>query len=75
LEEVTKNEIVEMHGFQDSIGMIDGTHIFLTFKPNSQGKGYFNRKSCYFIPCMIVIDDNHRIIHIFAGFIGASYDT
>ena len=29
-----KSSIVQEHGFQDAIGMIDGTHIILACRPN-----------------------------------------
>jgi hypothetical protein len=44
-----KNSIAEEHGFQDAIGMIDGTHVILASRPNRQGEGYFNRISGYSI--------------------------
>jgi hypothetical protein len=74
-KEAIKNRIAEKHGFQDAIGMIDGTHIILASRPNRQGEGYFNRKNRYSIQCMIVNDDNCRILHILASFTGASHDT
>jgi hypothetical protein len=74
-KETIKQAIAEEHGFQDAIGMIDGTHIILVSRPNRQGEGYFNRKSRYSIQCMIVNDDKCCILHILAGFIGASHDT
>jgi hypothetical protein len=33
-KEAIKNGITEKHGFKDSIGMIDGTHIILVSRPN-----------------------------------------
>jgi hypothetical protein len=55
--------------------MIDGMHIILACRPNRQGEGYFNRKSRYSIQCMIINDNNCRILHILAGFTSASHDT
>jgi hypothetical protein len=60
-KKVIKQAIAKEHGFQDTIGMIDGIHIVLDSKPNRQGEGYFNRKSCYSIQCMIVNDDKCRM--------------
>jgi hypothetical protein len=37
-KEAIKNSIAEEHGFQDAIGMIDGTHIILACRPNRQGE-------------------------------------
>jgi hypothetical protein len=33
-KEAIKNSIAEEHGFEDAIGMIDGTHIILACRPN-----------------------------------------
>ena len=74
-KEVIKQAIASEHGFQDAIGMIDGTHIILAYKPTRQGEGYFNRKSRYYLQCIIVSDHNCRILHMSVGFTGASHDT
>jgi hypothetical protein len=74
-KEVIKSSIAQEHGFQDAIGMIDETHIILACRPNRQGEGYFNRKSCYSIQYMIINDHNYCILHLLAGFIGAFHDT
>ena len=74
-KEVIKQAIALEHGFQKAIGMIDGTHIILAYKPTRQGKGYFNRKSRYSLQCMIVSDHNCRILHMSVGFTSASHDT
>jgi hypothetical protein len=61
-KEAIKHTIAEKHGFQDAIAS----------RPNWQDEGYFNRKRCYSIQCMIINDNNYRILHILSG---ASHDT
>ena len=74
-KQIIKDCIEESHGFPDVIGIMDGTHIVLATKPSYQGEWYFNRKSRYSISCMIVNDQNCRITHLQAGFLGSAHDS
>jgi len=43
-------------GFENVIGVVDGTHIILNEKPSKSPELYFNRKKCYSIHCQGVVD-------------------
>ena len=74
-KQIIKDSIEDSHGFPNVIGIMDGIHVVLATKPSYQGEQYFNRKSRYSIPCMIVNDENCIITHLHAGFPGSAYDS
>ena len=57
------------------IGMIDGTHFPLAFKPRVDPASYFTRKKEYAIHALIVCDHNSRIRHITTGWPGSVHDN
>ena len=62
-------------GFRQSVGIIDGTLIFLDRKPGENFECYYSRKSEYAINCSIVCDDNCRVIYFLAGWPGSVHDN
>ena len=57
------------------IGMMDGTHFPLAFKPRVDPASYFTRKKEYAIHALIVCDHNSHIHHITTGWPGSIHDN
>ena len=62
-------------GWPDCIGIIDGTHIGLEWKPTKYHECYFNRKSFYSINITVICDDRGRILYFYAGWPGTTHDN
>lgn len=63
------------HGFEDGIGIVDGTQVILMTKPSVYGKQYYNKKSQYSISCMIVNNHNYKILDMLIGSPGFAHDS
>ena len=74
-KDIIKSSIEDSHGFPNVVGIMDGTHIILSSKSSYQGEQYFNRKSRYSISCLLVNDQNCKITHVHAGFLGLAHDS
>ncbi|OAD75668.1 hypothetical protein PHYBLDRAFT_143916 [Phycomyces blakesleeanus NRRL 1555(-)] len=67
--------IEEQTDFPSCIGFVDGTLIRLEYKPNWDGKDFYNRKSIYCLSAMTVCDDKKRVHHCFTGWPGCSHNA
>ena len=63
------------YGFRHCVGIIDGTLIELSFRPQSYHECYFSRKSMYALNVMIICDDQKRITYYNAGWPGSTHDN
>ena len=76
-----ENERMEMRnrlslkGFHHCVGIIDGTLVQLTFRPESYHECYFSRKCMYALNVLIICDDKKRIIYYTAGWPGSTHDN
>ena len=70
-----KSRIKILYGFQNCIGLIDGTLIELDKKPSKYGDGYFSRKSSYGINVQIICDDKRNITYYYGGWPGSTHDN
>ena len=70
-----KKEIKINYGFQQCIGIIDGTIIVLCQKPSYYGESYFCRKQCYAVNVQVVCDHKGRIIYLVGGWPGSMHDN
>lgn len=70
-----KRRIKVKHGFQNCIGIIDGTLLGLAFKPSRFGESYFCRKHIYAINIQILCDDKGKIRYYYGGWPGSTHDN
>jgi len=63
------------YGFRNCVGVIDGTLLFLRWKPKYCGEDYNTRKGGYGINCTIICDDNGKILDYYAGWPGCTHDS
>lgn len=62
-------------GFVNCIGLIDGTHFPLEFKPSLNGEEYYTRKGNYATQGLIVCDHLARIRWMKLGWAGSVHDN
>ena len=74
-ERLEMRKRLSANGFRHCVGIIDGTLIELTFRPESYHECYYTRKSNYALNVMIVCDDKRRIIYYNAGWPGSTHDN
>ena len=67
--------IQEKYGFPNCIGMLDGTVLPLAFKPTLYGEEYWYRKGGYAVHCLIICDDETRIMDFLVGWPGSVHDN
>lgn len=70
-----KQRIKVQYGFQNCVGIIDGTLIFLQHRPRRYGDSYYCRKNAYAINVQIICDDQKRIIYVYGGWPGSTHDN
>ena len=70
-----KCQIKLNHGFQQCIGIIDGTLIVLNQRPHLYGDSYWCRKNCYALNIQVICDDNGRVIYYYGGWPGSTHDN
>lgn len=73
--EAIKRRVKIMYGFQNCVGILDGTLFILDKRPSVYGDVYYCRKSCYAINCIIICDDRRRIRYYCAGWPGSVHDN
>lgn len=74
-KEEMKRRIQVKHGFQNCIGIIDGTLIGLAAKPSVYGESFFCRKHIYAINIQIICDDKGKIRYYYGGWPGSTHDN
>ena len=74
-KERIKTRIKLKSGFQNCIGIIDGTLIVLHHRPHLYGDSYFSRKSCYAINVQVICDDKGKILYYYGGWPGSTHDN
>ena len=57
------------------VGFIDGSHIILFEKPESDPEDYVNRKNDVSIQLQVTIDHEKKIRHFYVGFPGSVHDA
>jgi hypothetical protein len=67
--------IQEKYGFPHCIGFLDGTIFPLEFKPSLFGEEYYSRKGCWSVHCLIICDDETRILDFLVGWPGSVHDN
>ena len=61
--------------FPYCVGIIDGTYLLLRNKPELCGEDYITRKGGYGINCLIICDDQGKILYYVCGWAGATHDN
>ena len=74
-KEEMKQRIKVKYGFQQCIGIIDGTLIVLATRPQEYGDSYYCRKNCYAINVQIICDDKANITYVYGGWPGSTHDN
>ena len=74
-KELMKARIKIEYGFQNCIGLIDGTLIELECRPSRYGDSYFCRKSSYAINVQVICDVKRNIIYYYGGWPGSTHDN
>jgi hypothetical protein len=65
----------EEYDFQNCIGLVDGTLLRLFYRPATEDfADYSGRKYPYSIVCMVICDDNRKILAYLAGWPGSCHD-
>jgi hypothetical protein len=59
--------IRQHRGFKNCVGIIDGTHLGLSTRPEYCGEEYFTRKGKDAISALVIVDDKKRIRHANVG--------
>lgn len=70
-----KRRIKVRHGFQNCIGIIDGTLIILSTRPTEYGDWYYCRKNCYAINVQVICDDRGKVTYLYGGWPGSTHDN
>jgi hypothetical protein len=65
----------DKYGFANCIGIIDGTVFPLAFKPSEYGEEYWYRKGGYCLHCLLICDDEMRILDYLVGWPGSVHDN
>ena len=73
--EAMKTQIKVLYGFQNCIGIIDGTIVILDKRPSYYGDSYWCRKQCYSMNMQVVCDHNGRITYLVGGWPGSVHDN
>jgi len=63
------------HGFQNCVGIIDGTLIFSLHRPLQYGDSYYCRMNAYAINVQIICDDQKRLRYMYGGWPGSTHDN
>jgi len=61
-------------GFDQCVGLIDGTLIVLSTKPEQDGPNYYNCKGTYGIVTLMICDQQLNIRYLYTGWPGCSHD-
>jgi len=65
----------EEYDFPNCIGLVDGTLLRLFYRPATEDfADYSGRKYPYSIVCMVICDDNRKILSYLAGWPGSCHD-
>ena len=70
-----KEQIKVEYGFQNCIGIIDGTIIILDEKPLKYGESYYCRKNCYSLNVQVVCNHECKIQYLYGGWPGSTHDN
>ena len=70
-----KEQIKVEYGFQNCIGIIDGTIIIMDEKPLKYGESYYCRKNCYSLNVQVVCNHECKIQYLYGGWPGSTYDN
>ncbi|GBG69459.1 hypothetical protein CBR_g4154 [Chara braunii] len=62
-------------GFHNCHGCIECTHIFIDKPLNCPGEDYYDRKWCFSIQALVVVDLNLRMLDVFISFPGSCHDV
>jgi hypothetical protein len=65
----------DKYGFANCIGIMDGTVFPLAFKPSEYGEEYCYRKGGYCLHCLLICDDEMRILDYLVGWPGSVHDN
>jgi hypothetical protein len=65
----------DKYGFANCIGIMDGTVFPLAFKPSEYGEEYWYRKGGYCLHCLLICDDEMRILDYIVGWPGSVHDN
>ena len=71
----TARRIQRKYGFPNCIGFLDGTILPLEFKPSLYGEDYYSRKGCFAVHCLVICDDETRILDFVVGWPGSVHDN
>jgi hypothetical protein len=74
-QKVISKRFQEKYGFANCIGIMDGTVFPLAFKPTDYGEEYWYRKGGYCLHCLILCDDEMRILDYLVGWPGSVHDN
>ncbi len=74
-KEIMKLEIKAKYGFQKCIGIIDGTIIILSQRPDRYGDSYWCRKCCYSLNVQVICDNKRKVLYYYGGWPGSVYDN
>jgi hypothetical protein len=69
------SRIKSRYFFKNCVGIIDGTHLGLSTRPENCGEEYFTRKGQYALSALIIVDDKKRIRHASVGWPGSVHDN
>jgi hypothetical protein len=67
--------IEEKYGFPNCVGFVDGTILPLEFKPNLYGEEYYCHKGCYGVNCLVIRDEELRILVYLIGWPASVHDN
>jgi hypothetical protein len=67
--------IKSQYFFKHWAGIIDGTHLGFSTRPENCGEEYFTRKGQHAILALIIVDDKKRIHHTSVGWPGSVHDN
>ncbi|KAL1919197.1 uncharacterized protein VTP21DRAFT_2579 [Calcarisporiella thermophila] len=74
-KEEIKNKFLDMSGFPDVVGIIDGTHFRLNFAPSKDPETYWSRKKEYAVQAQLIVDSDFRFIDYEIGWPGSVHDA
>ena len=66
-KEDMKRTIMIEYGFQNYIGIIDGTIFILNENPTRYGESYYCRNNCYSLNVQVVCNHRARVVYYYGG--------
>jgi hypothetical protein len=69
------SRIKAKHAYKNCVGIVDGTHVLLSNRPENCGEEYYTRKGQCVVSALIVVDNKKCIHHMTVGWPGSVHNN